>query len=1010
MSSLVGKTILVASLLAAGCSVPGSDQIAQPVTHSNAIAYPRFNQVLLKATHNAYWLNNAPGGDPDASGVQERLIDQLLHERVRSVELDLHYEGGHAGEFTVYHTDSATRDSQCHYLADCLAVLQRLDYLEPAHEPIVIILEFKETVAAGRLFGSNGVIGLAKQDHHPQDLDRLLWERLGSRLFTPRELMSRCPGASTLRECVKRPDAWPTTDQLRGRYIVNVIGNWVDNYWDWIEYANDEGGMMARAAFPLRSMMNPSPDFMQCGTTSKYPYPRAGDLKGYSWHPEIELNSSSLCANADHPYIFSKLHDAGFIQRLQTARDASIFWQTEDGRFARLLDPATPEALEDFLAAGGVSRTSDASNLSQQQWDLQNLHEQLYMTDYPWSFMGDGQPPDATHPGRLPTRANRPFFEAADMDPSQPRKFSVEALTEPGNRIYLSFGGEASVTLGADGDDVWETQPSSTTVTHTDDNHNDDLHPPPQSLAVTGGEGCLFARAPSGDELRVCRRAQTDSARTVTVDGYALSSGKRRDFSFNTPLQHFVPGDTGDLLSMRVHRQNGSTTITLLTATVFQPDGSPLWVPLPGGSYSFASNLSTQGLFATTDELFVGTRHNGAPVTKRDFTRFPTRDTDGYAWDLSWCLDGSCRGPSLPGHEDSFTGFDGGAYVGVHEAAGHVFGQDRHLYTTDRYEAQTSGLIDSVKLDEFVLRRGPAVGFAPLYRCLDWRRDDHTFWLSRDAACTNDKGQNGINGGVIGYLSPNRLDLNQAPLQHYRRGTQNDGSDNTHDHEYQLGYPIVPSGYEWVETVGWVYLPSTVSTPPCKPRTTCGPASACGTEDDGCGTGEISCGMCTGSAYCDQNKCIVPGTNCQADCRHQHDCGDTSDPVFLKNCLVALHQCLAACDCKPQTCASLGLACGAASDGCGHTLACGGCASGSVCSSGQCVCVPLTDCNGQCGNLPDGCGGVLHCGSCSCTPKCAGKRCGAGDGCGHTCFGSCAKVGYVCTDDGNGGAYCARGD
>jgi hypothetical protein len=295
----------------------------------------RYNEVYQKGTHNAYWVDVA-AADFFASGTQERIIDQVLHEGVRSLELDLHFESGHSGEFTVYHTSQATSNSTCHYLTDCLDLLHRLDYLEPDHDVVTIVLEFKETVAGARVFGSNGVIGPAKQDHHIEDLDRQLWERLGSRLFTPGELLSnpQCQGL-TLRRCVGKV-GWPTLDQLRGRFIATVIGNWADNYWDWLDYANDDGGIALRAAFPLRSMLVSNIDKMEC--KGHAPIAERDRLRNRPWRPEIELNGDGMCSSGNHPYIFDKLDDATFQKRLQSARDASIFWQVEDRGFENLPD------------------------------------------------------------------------------------------------------------------------------------------------------------------------------------------------------------------------------------------------------------------------------------------------------------------------------------------------------------------------------------------------------------------------------------------------------------------------------------------------------------------------------------------------------------------------------------------------------------------------------------------------------------------------------------------------
>jgi hypothetical protein len=78
--------------------------------------------------------------------------------------------------------------------------------------------------------------------------------------------------------------------------------------------------------------------------------------------------------------------------------------------------------------------------------------------------------------------------------------------------------------------------------------------------------------------------------------------------------------------------------------------------------------------------------------------------------------------------------------------------------------------------------------------------------------------------------------------------------------------------------------------------------------------------------------------------------------------------------CVPQTCASQGLSCGLAADGCGNTLNCGPCPAGTSCGGGgtpgvcgaPTTCVPLT-CSSPaaaCGVSADGCGGSI---SCPCT-------------------------------------------
>jgi hypothetical protein len=69
--------------------------------------------------------------------------------------------------------------------------------------------------------------------------------------------------------------------------------------------------------------------------------------------------------------------------------------------------------------------------------------------------------------------------------------------------------------------------------------------------------------------------------------------------------------------------------------------------------------------------------------------------------------------------------------------------------------------------------------------------------------------------------------------------------------------------------------------------------------------------------------------------------------------------------CTPRTCQAN--QCGMTSDGCGGTLACGGCPNPKdSCVNGVCQCVPDRTCSSpvvyQCGSLVDKCGTVHTCG------------------------------------------------
>lgn len=108
-----------------------------------------------------------------------------------------------------------------------------------------------------------------------------------------------------------------------------------------------------------------------------------------------------------------------------------------------------------------------------------------------------------------------------------------------------------------------------------------------------------------------------------------------------------------------------------------------------------------------------------------------------------------------------------------------------------------------------------------------------------------------------------------------------------------------------------------------------------------CGPGEHPCGALCVDDLPDEplNGCRLGcGEPCpepeggHATCSLAGTCDIACDAPFVRDG--------SACRCEPATCATLGAACGAVDDGCGGTLACGGCASGATCTDGACACVP----------------------------------------------------------------------
>lgn len=140
----------------------------------------------------------------------------------------------------------------------------------------------------------------------------------------------------------------------------------------------------------------------------------------------------------------------------------------------------------------------------------------------------------------------------------------------------------------------------------------------------------------------------------------------------------------------------------------------------------------------------------------------------------------------------------------------------------------------------------------------------------------------------------------------------------------------------------------------------------CGYAADGCG-GVLLCGgacvapeFCGGAGFDWCGGCSSPGCACV--------------------------------ECQPHTCAQQNVACGPASDGCGHPLDCGPCPG----DGGACAPVTCAEQGIACGVAGDGCGGELTCGVCM-----PGESCGGGGVPGH-CGGGDAGAcpGLTCTDQG----------
>lgn len=230
--------VLAATLFVAACESPMETQQLLPRDVGTSVA---LNAVWQLGTHNSYWAVHQ-GGDPFVSGPGERLLDQLLVDHVRSIEIDVHQDPARPHAFRVYHASAG--DSLCDKLEECLGIVRTFQRTLPDHQPLLILIELLELFHP--LFDDNYTIA---------DFDRALADGLGQALYRPGDFMKPCAAQSglTLSACSQQV-GWPSIAELKGRVVVAALGNW-DMFGgvgtaEWVHYSNS-GAISERAAFPM---------------------------------------------------------------------------------------------------------------------------------------------------------------------------------------------------------------------------------------------------------------------------------------------------------------------------------------------------------------------------------------------------------------------------------------------------------------------------------------------------------------------------------------------------------------------------------------------------------------------------------------------------------------------------------------------------------------------------------------------------------------------------------------
>ena len=204
--SLLGLTTLVV-----GCGGEGASSSATgapdagPTFHYARDGELRLNQVQVKGTHNSYHIAAMDAIKPLAY-THAPLDVQFRAQGVRQIELDTHLNYI-TNVFEVYHLGTIDEGTTCRVFADCLKVVKAWSDENPAHVPIFIQIEPKDSPTMDEAEG---------YFQHLEGDVLSVFPR--SQVITPDEVRG---DATSLREGLAAK-GWPTLGEVRGKVLFFV--------------------------------------------------------------------------------------------------------------------------------------------------------------------------------------------------------------------------------------------------------------------------------------------------------------------------------------------------------------------------------------------------------------------------------------------------------------------------------------------------------------------------------------------------------------------------------------------------------------------------------------------------------------------------------------------------------------------------------------------------------------------------------------------------------------------
>jgi hypothetical protein len=204
-----------------------------------------FQHIQAKGTHNSYHIESTSGTILEWEYTHQPLGIQLATQGVRQLELDLYYQELQ-DVLEVLHVPLLDAQSTCATFADCVAEIANFSENNPAHHPLLVLLEFKDTHGANQ----------AALDR----TDFILKQEMGADLLVlPATVQDRHADLKTAIE----QEGWPTLGELRGKtlFVLHESGSLRDLYTenstsDWWMFP-DAGGSATHTFAAVHTMNDP---------------------------------------------------------------------------------------------------------------------------------------------------------------------------------------------------------------------------------------------------------------------------------------------------------------------------------------------------------------------------------------------------------------------------------------------------------------------------------------------------------------------------------------------------------------------------------------------------------------------------------------------------------------------------------------------------------------------------------------------------------------------------------